>query len=57
MLKASPNSSPNCAPKGLQFVLSAPVYSIDNIASPGFTTALLTEGLQVKLGFHEDEPN
>jgi hypothetical protein len=25
---------PNCAPKGLQFVLSVPVYSTDNIASP-----------------------
>jgi hypothetical protein len=26
-------SSPNCAPKGLHFVLSAPLYSIDNIGS------------------------
>src|ERR1700733_14701430 len=44
ILISSPNSSPNCAPKGLQFVLSAPLYSIDNIGSPALTTALLTEG-------------
>jgi hypothetical protein len=43
--KTSPNSSPNCAPKRLQIVLSAPLYSVDNTRSPALTTALLTEGL------------
>ena len=43
--KTSPNSSPNCAPKVLQLVLSAPLNSIDTIDSPRLTTALLTEGL------------
>src|ERR1700743_120886 len=41
--KTSPNSSPNCAPKELQIVLSAPLYSADNKSSPALTTALLTE--------------
>jgi hypothetical protein len=29
------DSSPNCAPYGLQIVLCAPVYTIDNIRYPG----------------------
>jgi len=44
-LLISPNPSPNCAPKGLQIVLLAPIHSIDNIGAPPFMTALLTEGL------------
>ena len=32
--------------KRLQIVLSAPLYSIDNISSPGLTSALLTEDLK-----------
>ena len=32
-------------------------YFIDNKRAPEATDRLLTEGLQVKLGFHEDEPN
>jgi hypothetical protein len=43
--KTSPNSSPNCAPKGLQIVLFAPPYSVDYIDTPCFTTALLTDRL------------
>jgi len=42
---SSPKPSPNCAPKRLQIVLFAPLYSVDNIAAPRLMTALLTEGL------------
>src|SRR6266496_106942 len=41
----SPNSSPNCAPQGLQILLGAPLYSIENTCAPAFMNRLLTEGL------------
>ena len=43
--KVAPKTSPNCAPKGLQFVLSASLYSIDNKGSPSLTTRPLDERL------------
>lgn len=43
--KTSPNSSPNCAPNRLQIVLSAPLYSVENMCTPRFSIRLLTEGL------------
>ena len=43
----SPNSSPNCAPQGLQIRLGAPLYSIENKGTPTLTRRLLTEGLWV----------
>lgn len=39
--ETSPNSSPNCAPKRLQIVLFAPLYSFEIIGFPGFTIPLL----------------
>ena len=38
------NSSPNCAPKGLQIVLSAPRYSVENTCTPSVSIRLLVEG-------------
>jgi hypothetical protein len=44
-LKTSPNSSPNCAPKGLQIVPLGSAYSTENKRTPDATGRLLTEGL------------
>jgi hypothetical protein len=35
----------SCAPKGLQFRLSAPLYSVENKRTPAFTSRLLTDRL------------
>jgi hypothetical protein len=35
----------SCAPQGLQILLCAPLYAIDNIAAPGFTLGLLPPGV------------
>jgi hypothetical protein len=43
--RTSPNSSPNCAPQGLQILLRAPLYAIENTWAPAFMNRLLTEGL------------
>jgi hypothetical protein len=42
--KTSPNSSLNCAPEGLQNVLSAPLIPLKKRA-PDATRRLLTDGL------------
>ena len=42
--QTSPNSSPNCAPKGLRNCLRCPLYSVDNTCAPRLMIPLLTEG-------------
>ena len=46
---ASPNSSPNCAPQGLQKLLCAPLYSVENMCAPAFTIRLLSEDFRPSL--------
>jgi hypothetical protein len=48
--RTSPNSSPNCAAQGLQILLCAPLYSIENTCAPAFMNRLLTEGLKMPVG-------
>ncbi len=43
--RTSSNSSSNCAPQGLQILLCAPLYSVENTCAPAFMNRLLTEGL------------
>jgi hypothetical protein len=43
--QTSPNSSPNCAPKGLRNCLSCPLYSVDNTCAPRLMIPLLTDRL------------